>query len=223
MIFRKLKSALEKEESRKKLDQKPNVSASGNAFRNMAEKELYYANTKYKETKDRLDRQDNLMKQWNNLPDDFSVKDEVKYHGEMLDKIKDIDLIPATWVFDHARQCAKLGMNDRAWGIYNQMITWKSLNSTGAVRREQAWLLKKEKRYSEAIEFTMMEYMEDSVAGYEFNREKFIKDIGVPVRRLKWDESCEEQIARFVQHQIRTKKYDEHGMVLQYRDYVKNF
>lgn len=91
----------------------------------------------------------------------------------------------------------KAGQNDKAWRYMNKLYT-KFPVYRGRIRNLQAKILKKEKKYSDAIEMYMLCYLIRADGNNIFDKEKFLKTINVCANKLKLDESQRDQIAGIV-------------------------
>ena len=166
------------------------------------------------------------------FPNHEAQQERLKYQSELLGLVNDAnakyandgDIESLIKVYEHAfiesnppcksSQNLKLadlyikaGQNNKAWTYLNSLIASQEA-PIEKVRHEQARILKKEKRYVLALEMIMYEHLHKYEWNNTFYREPFIKDAGVCIRALKWDDISAE-LADIIEKQVKKHNYDD--------------
>lgn len=195
----------------------PKLSIPKPKFQNKIEREMYEKNIEgYRDLKDRLDRQDALLR--------FVSKAEDRYNkdGDLNAVIEDLEYAfiesnpPCkAHCLDLVNYYCKAGQNDKAWGYLNLLYMERRIDPM-FIRFEQAKILKKEKRWADAVEMYMFGYLA-KCDRTDFKKEMFIKDIKSSTNKLGWDESLVNRLAQILEKQIKSKNFDESSLSQEYR------
>ena len=106
----------------------------------------------------------------------------------------------------------KAGQFDKAWGYLNGLIA-KYPHLSPKARKEQIRILKKEKRWSEAMRYVLLYYMDRCIYGVPgFNKEAFLKDLRPIANKLGLEEDEREYFAFLLDRQIQSGRY-QHGPI----------
>lgn len=179
------------------------------------------------------------------FPEHDEQQQRLKYQSELLGLVnqanakfaEDGDLDSIIKVYEHAfyeskppcnsSQNLKLvdfylkkGYNDKAWGYLN-FLTMTQAAPIEKIRHEQARILKKEKRHVYALEMIMYEHLHKYEWNNTFYRDPFIKDAGVCIRALKW-EDISETLADMIESQVKRQDYDDSKLQASYYDFLKS-
>lgn len=197
---------------------------TGKTFRNDIEKSMYENNTMgYKDTKDHLDYQNSLLNKVN------QAQERYKQDGNIDAVIKELEYAFITanppcnssQNLDLANYYIKAGQNNKAWGYLN-MLESKLLAPTEKIRLLQARILKKEKKWADAIEMYMLGYLAKSKWNNTFQKEMFQKDIQSSANKLGWDNTKIEQLSLMIEKQVKQKNYDGSALVKEFRKYYQS-
>lgn len=112
-----------------------------------------------------------------------------------------------------AELCIRNKEFDLAWQYLNNIMLTNSA-PVNKIRHLQAQILKKEKKYSEALEFCLLEHK----AKYAFNKNAFDKDIKAYASKLNLNQ---EQIDH-LEHIVTSCK-DENSLILKYRAVIDSW
>lgn len=187
------------------------VNLKGKTFRNNIEREMYINNDMgYRDTKDHLDYQNNLLSRINNANEKYSVNSNIEALIQEYEYcfIKSNPPCISSQNLYLVDLYLKAGLNDKAWGYLNKLYSADEAPKE-KIRFLQAKILKKEKRYSDAIEFYMMGYLLKSEWNNTFQKQMFLKDIKSPANKLKWDDDKKEYLAYIIERQVKKHIYDE--------------
>lgn len=179
------------------------------------------------------------------FPDHEAQQQRLKYQNDLLDSVnqanakfaEDGDLDSIIKVYEHAfyksdppcnsSQNLKLvdfylkkDYHDKAWGYLN-FLTMHQAAPIEKIRHEQARILKKEKRYVYALEMIMYEYLHKNEWNNTFARGQFIKDAGICIRALKW-EDISEALADMIERQVGSHNYDDFPLRESYYAFLKS-
>lgn len=111
---------------------------------------------------------------------------------------------------------------DKAWGYLNHLFL-SNRNLAGKVRAEQSRILKKEGRYSYAMEMLMISFLYNSKWKNSFDKADFMKKATPIANKLKWDESKIEYLANLIDIQVKHKNYDESALSNHYQKALEQF
>lgn len=111
----------------------------------------------------------------------------------------------------------KAGRDDDAWGYLNFLYSTGAANKS-RIRLAQAKMLKKEKKYKDAIEMYALGYFLRS-KDIPFSRKTFLRDISSPANRLGLSEEDKERIADLVEECAKTE-FSEAGMKSRLQDFL---
>lgn len=178
------------------------------------------------------------------FPDHDAQQESLKYQSELLGKVNaanaqyaedgNIDALIKVYEFafiESTPPCKssqnlklvdlylKTGQNNKAWHFLNSLITSQEA-PIEKIRHEQARILKKEKRYVYALEMTMYEHLHKYEWNNTFHRDAFIKDAGVCIRALKW-EDISDVLADMIEKQVAKHNYDDLSLRESYYDFLK--
>lgn len=121
----------------------------------------------------------------------------------------------------------KANRNDEAWGFLNGAILdmpkyGKCRMTRDKIFEEMGNILKKEKRYSYAIEMYLLSFYE-LFNGWQFNEDKIRKTISPLVKKAGYTEADETAFVEMVKHQIELQDINGSSALRKtYRDYIKN-
>ena len=208
------------------------------------EKDLYESNEDYRKKKDYLIYQDSLLKEVN------EARDRYKNGGDIKDIIKAFEhAFKESDPPCSSSQCwylvtlyLKNNQNDAAWEYLQLMrhrsaLTLKNQNSivpytiqdfyseSSQISEQEARILKKEKRFKEAIRSYMFEYLEWIWAKRDFvkfEKDRFLKDIKPCANKLKWDEDKMDYLAYLVENNASRTDYNSIPMEEAYRQFLKD-
>ena len=98
--------------------------------------------------------------------------------------------------------------HDKAWGYLNKLAL-QTYGLIDKIRRTQHKILKKEKKYTEALLFLMYYYMHKNKRNGIFQESMFRKDANVLFKKIGLDVDCVDQITTVMRTQIGDNIYDE--------------
>lgn len=126
---------------------------------------------------------------------------------------------------------------DRAWKYSNELIMdyAKTESSNWGIRYIQCKILKKEKRYKDAMEMLILAYAGKSFSYTDYgnsiqyssevfvasNKSKFIKEAMVLGNKLKYDCTKIEYLADFIEKSLGNSEYNEAYLVAGFREFLK--
>lgn len=180
-------------------------------FSNDVERDMYENNRfGYREMKDSLDYQNRLLSRVN------AAQAKYKQDGDLDAVIKELEYAfiqsnppcKTSQNMDLVNYYIKAGRNNDAWGYLNRLITTQEA-PLEKIRFAQARILKKEKKWDEAIRMYMLGYLTKSKWNNTFQKEMFIKDIKSSANKLKWDDSQIDKLAQIVERHVKKKDYSE--------------
>lgn len=102
----------------------------------------------------------------------------------------------------------KNNQNDKAWGYLNSILL-SHRNLTHKIRFLQCKILKKEKRYVDAMFMLMMGYLFKAKINSTFSRETFIKDVTPIANKLSLNSNNVQYLAYLIDNQVKNHNYDE--------------
>jgi len=208
-----------KKQQSKPQTQRPQPQSSSN-IKKEVEKEMYEKNLYgYRDMQDSLEYQNKLL-------------NKVNAAQEKYKKDKDLDAVIKALEFafiesdppcktsqnmDLADYYIKAGQNDNAWSYLNRLYVRKEALIKD-IRFAQARLLKKEKKYADAIEMYMLGYLDKCLWNKTFQKEMFLKDIRSSVNQLGWNEEITEKLCQILEKQVKDNNNDEALLVNKYRE-----
>lgn len=209
-LFKKIKNAIA-----------PQTTTYGRPLRNDIEREMYTNDTGYRALTDSLDYQNNLLNRVN------IAQQRYKQDGDLDLVIKEleyafIDAKPpcrSSQNMDLANYYIKAGDNNKAWGYLNYLLS-NQMAPKKDIRFVQARILKKEKKWSYAIEMYLLGYLDKSALNNHFQEEMFIKDIQSCVNKLGWDEKTVNGICQMIKGQVKVRNYNESTLSSAYRSFI---
>ncbi len=211
-------AVLEKEEKRLFISRE---TKKQDPFQKKIEERLYREDENFRSMTDHLTYQNALLSRVN------AAREKYNDDGDLESVIKEFEY--AFWKADPPCESAqyidlvgfylKAGMNDRAWAYLNYLISSQQAPME-KIRFEQARILKKEKRYADAIEMYMLGHLAKSKLDSIFHKDKFIKDIQSSANKLGLDENQREYLANLVESTVKRKNYDENALLKQYRKFI---
>lgn len=194
-------------------------------FKNEAEKLLYKANP-------------------NNYWEHKKIENDLEYQGKLLSQVnaareqykKDGDLSAVIRVYEFAfvesdppcksSQCynlidyyLKAGMNDKAWAYLNKMLIQNN-PQLEKIRMYQAKILKKEKKWIDAIQMYMLEYLSKAEWKNQFDKEMFIKDIRSSINKLNWTDEDMAKLSSMIEKQVIKKDFSEAKIIKEYKQFL---
>ena len=113
----------------------------------------------------------------------------------------------------------KAGYLDKAWGYLNMLIP-ENRAPLHKIRFTQARILKKEKKYYDAIELYMMGYLMKSQWNNTFQASMFEKDISPCVNKTELPDNTVKELSSIISRQVQIRDYDEYHVIQKYRDYL---
>ena len=90
------------------------------------------------------------------------------------------------------------------------------------IRFAQARILKKEKKYLDAIENYMLGFLAKSKWNSTFQEEMFLNEIKSSANNLGWDNDKCEYLAYLVGNHVEKNCYDELSLITSYRKFLKD-
>ncbi len=215
---------LGKKESKSSEGIKSNTTKNGVPFTNEVERELYENNTfGYRDRKDNLDYQNALLSRVN------KAQAKYKQDGDLEAVIKELEYAfiesnppcSTSQNLDLADYYIKAGQYDKAWGYLNHLYRYQQA-PINKIRFAQAKVLKKEKKWSYAIEMYMLGYLAKSEWNNTFQKEMFVKDIKSCVNKLNWDEDKVEYLCYLIEIQVKQRDYSESRLTESYRKFCSD-
>ena len=190
------------------------------------EEELVRTNPDYRELKNGLDHLDKLI---------ASIQDA----REQYKADKDIDKLIAAYEYamikanpplknaqSHTMYLAELyiksNQNDKAWSYLNSIL-FSHKELTGKIRYAQFKVLKKEKKYADAMEMLMLSYLFGSKMNHTFRESAFVKEATTIANKLNWDSEKVGILAQIVGNQVQRKNYDESELIRVFRNALSQF
>ena len=116
----------------------------------------------------------------------------------------------------------KSDQNDKAWGYLNSILFSHS-ELTGKIRYAQCKVLKKEKKYVNAMQMLMLSYLFNSKWNDIFRDTAFVKDATPIANKLKWDSEKIDILAQIISDQVRRKNYDEGALIKSFQKALSQF
>lgn len=201
--------------SKKKSSPKPRVDAKA------IQEQLYRTNVNYRRTVDAIAYQNKLIARVN------AARERYKNDGNLDAIIKEYEFAfvesnpPCTssQYIKLADFYIKAGQNDKAWGYLNSMLA-KKPNGRKDIRFAQARILKKEKRYMDAIEMYMLGYLANAERNNSFSPNTFKREIQPCINKLQWEADTADYLCYLLESQIKKKNYRESTVINSYRAFV---
>lgn len=184
------------------------------SFRSDVEKEMYEKNLfGYRDLKDGLDYEDRLLSRVHTALERYRKDGDIdsliaEYEYVLIESNPPCHSVPPKKLVD---LYIKAGKNDKAWGYLNSLIL-KFPDSVGWIRFEQARILKKEKRYLEALEMYCFGYLDKSKWNNTFQANMFLKDAKSSANKLGWSQEKLERLSKIIEKQVKRKDYTEQNM-----------
>lgn len=119
-----------------------------------------------------------------------------------------IELHSQTKAFYPVEICIKNGWNDKAWAYLNRLLSLSDI-PVSKIRFYQGKILKKEKKYLDAIEMYMFGYLAKSQWNNTFQPDMFKKEIQSSAKRLSWTSNQVDYLSDLIQSQVNKKDYSE--------------
>ena len=110
----------------------------------------------------------------------------------------------------------KSGQNDKAWGYLNSILI-SHIRLTGKIRYAQCKILKKEKKYVDAMQMLMLSYLFNSKMNDDFRETAFVKDATPIANKLKWDSDKIDILTQIISNQVKRKNYDEGTLIKSFK------
>lgn len=160
----------------------------------------------------------------------WKARDEYKREGDInkLIAVYEYAMIDAKPVLQNAQSHVfylvdlyiKTNQNDKAWG-YLESISFEYIHETHKIRMYQFKILKKEKRYTDALIFLMEAYLLKSQFTNTFNEEGFIKDATSTINKLKWDINKVDYLTKLIKDQVDSHNFDQQLLRSKYRSFLE--
>lgn len=106
---------------------------------------------------------------------------------------------------------------DKAWSYLNGLLL-KNQDLTYEIRKDQCRILKKEKRYVDAMLMLILSFLADSKWKNIFNYESFVKEATPIANKLGWTQEAVERFADCIKKRVDSRDYDEASMVNEFRE-----
>lgn len=131
-----------------------------------------------------------------------------------------IELHSQTKAFYPVEICIKNGWNDKAWAYLNRLLSLSDI-PVSKIRFYQGKILKKEKKYLDAVEMYMLGHLAKSEWNNTYNENLFLKDIKSCANKLKWDSDMMCCLSDLIQQQVCRRNYAEDTLIRSYRKIIK--
>lgn len=186
---------------------------------------LSRVNPEYKKSKNDIEYQDKL------LTSVWEAREQYKNDNDIdkLISVYEYTLItsnPPLRSDTHTMYLADLyiksGQNDKAWGFLNSILFSHS-ELTGKIRLSQCKILKKEKKYVDAMQMLMLSYLFNSKWNNTFCDAAFVKDANPIANKLKWDSEKIDTLAQIISNQVKRKNYDERTLIKSFQNALSQF
>ena len=179
---------------------------------NAIEEWLPQVDPQYKATKERLAHQEKLLSLVWKAREQYKIDNDI---NELI-KVYEYAMIDANPVLHSAQAHVfylvdlyiKTNQNDKAWG-YLSKVSIEYIHETHKIRMYQFRILKKEKRYTEAMIFLMEAYLLKSQFTNSFNEKGFKKDANSTINKLEWDNTKLEYLAKLIKDQVNDHNFDQ--------------
>lgn len=220
MIFKKLVK-----EIKKQTNSSAPIKYQNMVFQNDVEREMYENNVAgYRELRDGIDYQDSLLKIKHDADQQYEIDNDIDKLISVYEYVFlqcDPPLITSSdLALGDLYQ--KNNQNDKAWSYYNYLLQGKLNTSREHIRFAQAKLLKKEKKYLEAIRMYCFGYVTIAQDVHYFNENKFIKEIGVCGRKLGWTPEMIAELATLIKSKAINKRYSESSFNNDFKIFLSN-
>ena len=187
------------------------------------EKEMYDKNMYgYRDLKDQLDHQEWLhsyiQKADSQYDKDQNLVDLISKYEHAF--IKSEPPLKVSWNLRLADYYILAGMRDKAWG-YLIFLLLHDYAPRNRIRLYQAKVLKKEKKYLDAVEMYMLGHLAKSEWNNTYNENLFLKDIKSCANKLKWDSDMMCCLSDLIQQQVGRRNYAEDTLIRSYRKIIK--
>lgn len=186
---------------------------------------LSRVNPKYKKSKNELEYQDKLLTSVGEAREQYNTDNDI----DKLISVYEYALItsnPPLRSDTHTMYLADLyiksGQNDKAWGYLNSILFSHS-ELTGKIRLAQCKILKKEKKYVDAMQMLMLSYLFNSKWNNTFRDAAFVKDATPIANKLKWDSGKIDILAQIISNQVKRKNYDEGALIKFFQKALSQF
>lgn len=189
------------------------------------EKIMYITDEKYRKTVDDIEYQQGLLeialKARDNYKKDKDASKAIVSYEKVLVKSN-----PPLHSHTHTQFLADLYIKaeeyDKAWGYLNSLIGTGRLPQE-KIRKTQAEILKKEKKYLASIEYSAMEYLSRNTWDNQLEKDAFLKAVRVNANKLGWSEEQRESVYDLILKQKSSGNLSEKALVDSYRLLVKSF
>lgn len=199
-------------------------NAAEKPFRNEIERNMYVNNTLgYKDTKDRLDYQNNLLSRVNAAQEKYKEDKNIEAVIRELEYafIESDPPCASSQNMDLIDYYVKAGKNDKAWAYLNRLYTYGEA-PVEKVRFAQARILKKEKKWHDALEMYMLGYLKKSEWNNNFQEDMFKKDIKSLVNKLNWDSEKVDYLCYLIGNHVKNRDYSESSLSQEYRQFLSD-
>lgn len=187
---------------------------------------LNRVNPEYKKMKDDLEYQDKL------LSFVWQAREQYKSDGDINKLIAAYEYAmieakpPLKNAQSHTMYLAELyiknNQNDKAWDYLNSILL-SHIDLTHKIRFLQCKILKKEKRYVDAMIMLMMGYLFKAKISSSFAKDTFIKDATPIAKKLGLENSNIEYLAYLIENQIKHRNYDDQVLRENYKKALTDF
>ncbi len=187
-----------------------------------AKQELYENNAYFKKMTDNLDYQNKLLNEVNAAQAQYKKDGDLDTVICALEKafIKSNPPCRSSQCMDLAKYYIKAGRNNDAWGYLNSLILSENA-PIDKIRFEMARILKKEDKHVDAIEMIMLGHLKKSEWNRDFQKDKFLKDIGPSVKKLNWSSEQTNQLADMIEKKISKNNFDESSLAKDFKEWYK--
>ena len=174
-------------------------------------------------TKKAIANQDKLLELLTNSRNQYEKDGDIKSLLNTYEYVffeSKVNLNAQTHALYPAEQCYKIGENNLAWGYLNQ-LSLSNAAPLSKVRFLQAKILKKEKKYQDAIHMYMLGYLDKSKWNQSLQIDMFKKDIQSCVNKLKWENDTPDYLADFLEKQIKAGDFNENKITSMMQNFVE--
>ena len=177
-----------------------------------AEESVERINPEFKKIKSDLEHQEKLLSSVLKAREQYKVDNDINkliasYEYAMIEAKP-----PLKNAQSHTMYLAELyiknNQNDKAWSYLNSILL-SHMDLTHKIRFLQCKILKKEKKYVDAMIMLMMGHLFKSQISSGFNKETFIKEATPIANKLGLSSSNVEYLAYLIENQVKHHNYDD--------------
>ena len=211
-----------------KIDIYGRCSACANkAYRTLTAEELVErVNPGFKKTKSDLEHQDKLLASVWEAREQYKVDNNIDkliaaYEYAMIEAKP-----PLKNAQSHTMYLAELyiknNQNDKAWDYLNSILL-SHIDLTHKIRFLQCKILKKEKRFVDAMIMLMMGHLFKAQINATFAKDAFIKEATPIANKLGLNNDNVEYLAYLIENQVKHRNYDEQTLRSSYKTALSDF